>query len=592
MNRTKIFFFLSLGVGLLFSFESKNIFAQENQLFVSKVEDKTFYNDFCSQDRWLWLCQGEAFSLPALREEDGWFYFSQDFFDGQGLGEEIVFSFDSLPEGLILEDLFLRISLKSVTDVIGAVELWFDWGQGWQPLGEYPEDSWLIFADLAQDKEFSLTNTFPDLALSVGSSWRVKLKVKPLVSSQPVMLALDKVLIENLSSVEPSLTPTLAPIEPTPTLSILPTPTVSPTPQVSLLEAKFVLPDPKGKNYFRDSVSLGLEITANSSSVDRVVFQFSTDKKSWQDAILAKEAWHNRWEGFWYPLEEGSFYLRAKIYCSQDEFALVDHPDLFIFDQTPPVVSWQDPDNGDTLNNPLKPQLVVEDSLSGVEEEPRFFYRYRNEPWQEIISLPWYLPDNLALGDYYLRAQVSDLAGNQAQSEITLFRKVEFFGVFMVDKTLFWQTSHPVFSRVVYGSQSLSAGGIDENLPNLGYLWASDQLNQQEATSHQYTLPSLPPGEYFYCLLALGEQVNYSSEFSFKTENFLVGNDNPELVLGKAIAAEPVGEEELLPTAFELGSETAPFGLKINWLKLAVIFALALSLGGAIIYYQLKLKKG
>lgn len=596
MDRKKVLLFLFLGISLLFFCDGQDTFAQTSPLFVNKIEDNTFYSDFCSQDHWLWLCQNEAFALPALSKKDDWFYFSQGFFDGQGLEEEIIFSFDSLPEDFALEDLFLKISLKSVTEVIAIAELWFDWGQGWQPLGEYPEDSLLIFADSVQDKEFNLGEIFPDLALSVGSSWRVKLKARSLVSNQPVMLSFDKVLIENFSLGEPSLTPSLTPAELTPTPSILPTPipstsptpTVSPTPQASLIEAKFVLPEPVGKTYFRDSVSLGLEITASSLPVEKVVFQFSTDKKSWQDAVLATKAWPNLWEGRWSPFEEGSFYLRAKIYYGQGEFALVDHPDLFIFDQTPPVISWQDPHDGDTLSNPLKPQLAIEDFLSGVEEEPRFFYRYQDEPWQEITSLPWYWPDNLALGDYYLRAQVSDLAGNQAQSEITLFEKVKIFGVFMVDKTLFWQTSHPVFSRVVYGPQSLSAGGINENLPNLGYPWASDQLSQQETTSHQYTWPSLPPGEYFYCLLALGEQTGRSLEFSFKTENFLVDNDNHKSILGQAIAAEPVEEQKLLPTVSESGSEEAPSGLKINWLKLTVIFILALSLGGAIIYRQRK----
>jgi hypothetical protein len=595
MSRVKIFLLLFLGGSLFFSLGAEGVFAQEDSLFASQIEDKTFYNDFCSQGRWLWLCQGEAFSLPALKEKDSWFYFSQDFFDGQGSEEEIIVSFDSLAEEPALKDLFLEISLKSVTDSIGAVELWLDWGQGWLPLGEYPEDSWLIFAGLIQDKEFDLANIFPDMVLSsAGSPWRLKVKVKPLVSSQPVMLAIDRILIKSSSLViEPSLAPTLTPAEPTPTLSISPTPIASPTPQASSLEAKFVLPEPKGKIYFRDSVILGLEITASNLLANKVVFQLSTDKKSWQDAVLAKEVWSNNWQGCWYPPEEGSFYLRAKVYYGQDDFALFDHPDLFVFDQTPPVVSWESPSDGDDFGSPLKPQLVIDDSLAGVEEEPRFFYRYRDGAWQEIADFPWYFSDNLALGDYYLRAQVSDLAGNQTQSEITLFRRVKIFGVFMVDKTLFWQTSHPVFSRVVYGPQSLSAGGLDEGLPNLGYPWASDQLNQQEATSHQYALPSLPPGEYFYCLLALGEQTGYSPEFSFKTENFLASIDNSKSILGKAIAAGPVGEQELSPTTFESDLETDSSKIKLNWLRLAVIFVLALSLGGAVVYYQLRgVRKG
>lgn len=593
MNKTRKLLFLFLGASLYFFFSKGIVFSQEKHLFVKQIKDTTFYDHFCFQDNWLWLCQAETFSLPALKEKDNWFYFSQGFFAGQNSQENIIVVFESLPQELIVEDLFLDIDLKSVTDSIGMVKLWFDWGQGWQAFGNYPEEAWLIFGEPGQDKRLDLGAIFSELVLSpTNLPWSLKIEVVPLISSQPIMLAIDRVSIEATSFLsEP--TPTLTPTPPQTTITPLPspTPTPSPLPKESFLEAEFSLPKSNGKIYFDKAVDLAINILGNDLLAKKIIFQYSSDKETWQDIIQKEANQQNFWQHRWYPSKEGLFYLRAKIYDQEDNFILVNHSDQFIFDQTSPVVSWKNPVEADNFESPLTPKVVVEDFLAGVEEEVQFFYRYQDEAWQEIKDFPWYFSDNLPLGDYWLRAQVSDRAGNQAKTEIALKRKVRIFDIFLVGDTLSWQTSHPVISRVVYDYQSLSAGGINDSLPNLGYTWASDQLSKQEETSHQYTLPSLPPGEYFYRVLALETQTNYSPEFSFKTENFLSSQKESGPILGETTVAETAGESGLLPTVFESDPEEIPQKTNFNWPRLVVVFVLALSFGGLIIYYQLRQNK-
>ncbi|MDD3679782.1 MAG: hypothetical protein PHX72_02940, partial [Candidatus Shapirobacteria bacterium] len=570
MNRLRKLFFGYFLISLLFFFKSKPVLGQENCLFVDQIEDSTFYDSFCFDQKWSWLCRGEPFLLSALKEKDGWFYFSQGFFNDQNSQKSLVFNFEPWTEEFLPDNPVLVVNLKSVTSSIGTAKLWFDWGEGWQSLDNHQTENWLIFwGDSNQHQKINLFDIFPESVSAINNFWRIKLEVVPLIPVQPVMLALDQVIIENQSPfLEPSPNPTPTPVSP------------SPTPEKpledNLPKGEFVLPKPKGKVYFNEAVDLAIS-SQDGFLIEKIILQYSVDDKSWQD-IFTKEINQKKhyWQYRWYPLEEGDFRLRAKIYNKEGSFVLINHLDRFIFDQTAPEIIWQAPLDGDLLNDPLEVKITSQDSLAGIDSEVRFFYRYQNGVWQEIISFPWYFPKNLSLGNYQLRAQVSDRAGNQSQEEIGVRLSLKIFDIFLVDGILSWQTSHPTISRVVYDYQSwLSRGGVNENFPNFGYTWASDQLSQEKKLTHQYSLPQLPPGEYFARILALEDPVVYSLEFSFKTDSFLLGQGEAAQVLGTMANNDSEFPKEQTPfPSPEENVSSNDFGFK--WARVLVILLLAL----------------
>ncbi len=591
MKRIKgLFLFLIL----LFSFSFLNfspVFSQNSSSLTVEIEDNTFYNFFCSEERWFWLCRGESFALPAVKNNDNWFYFSQGFFDGQDSSQKLTFTFNSFVLGSSGEDLWLRLNLKSVTASTGIIKLRFDWGDGWKDLSFQQNEDWFILSEEKQEKTINLSLLFPSLGLTENDSpWRLEIRALPLVSSQSMMLAIDQAIIEARPNLQEP-TPTKPPISPIPTVLPLPSPTPTPSPSVqkNLPRGEFLLPDNKVKVYFNESVDLAFKAW-DDKGLSRIIIQFSSDEKTWrnlldQDLSLKNYYWSHRW----FPTEEGSFLLRARVYNQDEELVIIDSPSRFVFDQTPPELFWQSPVDGDSLVEPLELQITTEDSLGKPTERVRFFYRYRSNSWQEIKETPWYFPNDLPLGDYRLLAQVTDLAGNIGKKEISLKRNLKIFNIFLVDGVLSWQTNYPSFSRVVYDRQSrtLEPNSLGDDFLNLGYAWASDQLSKDKVMTHQYRLPALPSGKYFGRILAFGSPVVYSQEFSFTTDNLFASKneDGGGLTLGETgKALEDLSQNE----ETERTTEEKEAGFALNWPRVLVIFILAFLVGGVLVFYQIR----
>ena len=574
MNCGRRLLFLLLLI-LFFFFSFGTVAAQKEPLFIEKIADNTFYDSLCLETGWSWLCQGEAFSLPALKKEDNWFYFSQGFFDSESLEKEMVFTFSPSPASLP-DQLRLVLVLKSVTPAIGVVNLYFDWGQGWQ-IFPSQESSWLIFSGQNQRKEIFLKEAFPQLTSLSGQPWRLKIDAVPLISGQSVMLAVDQAAI--IAPHDSSVVPTPTPDQTEPTPSPVPSPSIIETPP----KGEFLEPKSSGRVYFNEAVTLIVAVW-DEVNVEKIVLQHSPDGQSWWDLVdwpINQKNYH--WSYRWYPEEEGTFNLRTKIYNQAGQLVLVDHPARFVFDQTPPEISWQKPLSQSDFSHPLLIEVEIEDGLSGIEEEPRFYYRYQDwaDSWRQIPTNPWYFNDDLALGDYWLKAQVADRAGNMGEEEIILKKSLEIFNIFLVNNVLSWQTSHPTLCRLVYDQFSRAAGGLQEEYPNFGYAWASDQVAEQKTTKHQYLLPKLPPGEYFGRIIALERPIVYSQEFNFKTDNFFISEngENSPFVLGQV-------DEEIRESSWPSPTQSAPEENppSFNWSRFLIILFLALWLGGTIVY--------
>lgn len=581
MNWGKRFIFLLFWLIVFFPFSFEMVGAQGEPLLVEKITDNTFYDSFCLEPNWSWLCQGEAFSLPALNKEDGWFYFSQGFFDSKNPEKELVFTFNPSSLALLSNQPQLLLTLKSVTPAIGVVNLYFDWGQGWQI---FPNQgtNWLVFPGQNQKKDFFLKEIFPQLEPILEKPWQLKVDAGPLISGQPVMLALDQAVImangSSLATPTPILTPTPTPNE------TEPTPSPVPTIVEAFSRGEFLEPKNTGKIHFNEAVDLAVNIQ-DEASVEKIILQYSSDEQSWwdiTDQIIDQKNYY--WSYRWYPEEEGVFSLRVKIYNQTGQLALINHQAKFIFDQTPPQISWQKPTSQDKFSSPLVIRVEVEDDLSGVEEPPRFYYRYQDwtDSWRPIPDNPWYFNDDLPLGDYWLRTQVSDRAGNRGEDEILLKKSLEIFNIFLVDNVLSWQTNSPTLSRVIYDQFSRGGGGLQEEYPNFGYAWASDQLTQQKTTDHQYVLPQLPPGKYFGRIVALEKPIIYSQEFIFKTDHFSTSESGDEepFVLGQS-SREINDASWPSPTQAQEKEKTPP----LNWSRFLVILLLALCLGGMVVYF-------
>jgi hypothetical protein len=586
MNKRISLLFLGTGLFLLFGFRA--VFGQGDYLLINKVEDTTFYDNFCSQEKWSWLCRGTPFSLPALKEKDNWFYFSQGFFDGQNNQKELIFTFANSPDlSWYQEEPILLINAKSLTQSIGVVSLEFDWGQGWQPFTKKEANNWLVFSGLSQEMRLNLKESFSALETASNKPWRLRVKASPLIPGQLVIMAFDQILIENnQETIFPSPTPSITPTPSPPPLSPSPTPAK----EEEYSRGKFIEPKAEGKVYFNKVLGLAIE-AQDEDLIEEIVLQYSSDQQTWWD--IAQEEVKKKyiyWVYDWYPEEEGSFNLRAKIYNRAGKLTTISHQDKFIFDQTSPQITWQEPVGQDSFSSPLIVEVEVEDNLSGIEEEPRFYYRYQDwSNWQEIVANPWYFDDNFPLGDYWLRAQLSDRAGNRARTEIRLKKDLQITNIFLVDNVLSWQTSHPTISRVVYDRYSHQAsGGPKEGYPNLGYAWASDQISQAKTTGHRFVLPSLPSGEYYGRILALESPIVYSREFVFKTDNFWADQGQAEtgVVLGEADPEADDGwSEEAFPAE---GQEEEKKKESFNWLRAGVIFILALLLGAGLVFLLMK----
>jgi len=215
-------------------------------------------------------------------------------------------------------------------------------------------------------------------------------------------------------------------------------------------------------------------------------------------------------------------------------------------DQERLKVSWLNPTENDVVFGKVALKVDMSDNSGNIDEEvyPQFFYRHLSwGQWKAIAGKTWNTK-NIPLGDYQLRARVCDRAGNEKLEEINVGVGASIYNVFLTERVLSWSTDRPTIGRVIY--DRLSHQNVDPNYPNFSYAWSSGEVDSDKTTSHQFIIPSLPPGKYYYRILAFGSPVSYTPEYSFETDSLLSFDnmDNEPLILGSVISAAPSVREE------------------------------------------------
>ena len=266
-------------------------------------------------------------------------------------------------------------------------------------------------------------------------------------------------------------------------------------------------------------------------------------------------------------------------------------------DQEKPEVSWLNPVENKVVFGRVALKVNMNDNSSGIDDEvyPQFSYRrFGQWGWRTILGKTWDTR-NVPLGDYQLRARVCDRAGNERFSDINVAVGAMISNVFLTERLLSWQTDRPTIGRVIY--DRLSHRDVDSHSPNFGYVWSSRAVDNRKVLRHQFTIPNLPPGKYYYRILAFGSPVSYTPEYFFETDNLLALNgrgDKPS-VLGLAVEVSPsvvkkvTRQRENKKEAGEAkGKEQKNVGL--NKRRLSVLLAIGF-LGGSSIFYLTRNRK-
>ena len=235
-------------------------------------------------------------------------------------------------------------------------------------------------------------------------------------------------------------------------------------------------------------------------------------------------------------------------------------------------------------------KVDMSDNSDDIDEGvyPQFFYRHFSwGQWQAISGKTWNTK-NIALGDYQLRVRVCDQAGNEKLEEINVGVGAVISNVFLTERVLSWNTDRPTIGRIIY--DRLSHQNINPNYPNFDYAWSSGEVDNSKTTNHQFIIPSLPPGKYYYRILAFGSPVSYTPEYSFESDNLLSFNnmEDESLILGSVVSATP-SVNESVSKEIEMKEEIEESsGLDKRRLLVLIMAGFLCSLG---IFYLTKNKK-
>lgn len=190
-------------------------------------------------------------------------------------------------------------------------------------------------------------------------------------------------------------------------------------------------------------------------------------------------------------------------------------------DNTAPTGSWVYPINNATVSGAVTLNFTPHDNLSGVAGNVVYKYKAVGETSfrtdSNIVGNSWNTT-GLTLGDYILRAIVTDNAGNVAgdggEFDITvgvaaLVSDQNAVGTSTGSITVTWTTDRPTTSRVVFDTVSHSTLGTDAN-----YGYASSTVEDtNKVTDHSVTINGLSPGTpYYYRVISHGSPTAVGGE--------------------------------------------------------------------------------
>jgi hypothetical protein len=276
----------------------------------------------------------------------------------------------------------------------------------------------------------------------------------------------------------------------------------------------------------------------------------------------------------------GQWYLR---YFSNDKAGNAETIKVqeIKIDQTAPTGVWVNPLFDNTVSGTVPLQFNATDSGSGVKSVA---FEYSTDGWVNhtdiadgVLSGSDYVANwnttALDLGDYALRAIVTDNANNSAEKDITvgvsaIISSEDGFGNTHTTAIITWTTDRPTKSRVVY--DTVQHPTLDLADPNLGYAYSTGTYNTDpKVLKHEVTLDGLSTGTiYYYRTISEGSPAAFSNEHSIATltnagppstggngESVLGASTTNPLAIGHALAYSGNGTGEEADNV--LGIETA-----------------------------------
>lgn len=183
-------------------------------------------------------------------------------------------------------------------------------------------------------------------------------------------------------------------------------------------------------------------------------------------------------------------------------------------DKVNPYGDWISPTDDSTVSGIVFLNFRATDDASGV-DSVKYSYSDNGENFTDIDGHLWDTRE-LSLGDYTLRATVTDNSGNTKDFDETVGVAAMVslqlaIGTSYTEARITWFTNKPTTSRVVYDTVGHFLG--DE--PNYGYAFSTVE-DSSKVTFHSVTLTGLDAGRtYFYRVISHGSPVAISGEGTF-----------------------------------------------------------------------------
>jgi hypothetical protein len=201
-------------------------------------------------------------------------------------------------------------------------------------------------------------------------------------------------------------------------------------------------------------------------------------------------------------------------------------------DQTAPTGIWVNPLFDNTVSGTVPLQFNATDSGSEVKSVA---FEYSTDGWVNhtniaagVLSGSDYVANwnttALDLGDYSLRAVITDNANNSAEKDIevgvsAIISAEDGMGNGHTTAIVTWITDRPTKSRVVY--DTVQHPVLDLTDPNYGYAYSTGTYDEGKVLSHAVTLSGLSAGTmYFYRTISEGSPKAISGEHYIITNTY------------------------------------------------------------------------